>query len=49
MERMAVKCRDGIELKFEERSFYYRVTVGNKSWYWNKETGKYDGVSIKVN
>jgi len=49
MERMAVKCTDGTELKLEETSFYYRVTVGNKTWYWKKDTGKYDGVSVKVN
>jgi hypothetical protein len=35
---MIVKCKNGIEIKFEETPFYYKVVVGNKTWYWNKDT-----------
>ena len=31
--------------KLEVTDFYYIVTVGKKSWYWIRETGKFDGTS----
>ncbi len=37
------RCKNGVELKFEETPYYYKVTVGNKTWYWDKDTGEYDG------
>ena len=43
---MVVKCQNGVELKFEETPYYYKVTVGSKTWYWNKDTGKFDGTSL---
>ena len=24
---------------------FYMVTIGNKTWYWSKETGEFDGTS----
>lgn len=32
----------------EESQLYVKVIVGNKTWYWNKETGEFDGTSFKV-
>ena len=40
---MVFKCSNGIILKFEETPYYYKVTVGNKTWYWDKDTGEFDG------
>ncbi len=37
------RCKNGGELKFEETPYYYKVTIGNKTWYWDKDTGEYDG------
>lgn len=45
---MIVKCENGVEIKFEESPYYYTVTVGKKTWYWNKNTGEFDGVSFDV-
>ena len=45
---MVIKCDNGIELKFEETTYYLTVTVGAKTWYWNKGIGKFDGTSYQV-
>jgi len=45
---MIVKCKNGVVLKFEETLYYYKVTVGRKTWYWNRDTGEFDGDSCKV-
>lgn len=42
------KCNNGIKVKFEETPYYYKVTVGNKTWYWNKDTGEFDGTSFRI-
>ena len=42
---MLFKCGNGNVLEFEETPYYFKVTVGNKTWYWSKGTGKFDGVS----
>jgi len=46
---MTVKCNNGVEIKIEESQLYVKVITGNKTWYWNKDTGEYDGTSFKVN
>ncbi len=33
------------EIKFEVSPFYFTVTNKHKTWYWNKETGEFDGTS----
>lgn len=43
-----VKCTNGEKVKFEETPNYFLLTIGNKSWYWDRDTGKYDGVSYQV-
>ena len=43
---MVFKCENGAEIKFEESPCYYKVAVGNKTWYWSKVTGKFDGTSF---
>lgn len=43
---MTFKCENGIVLEFEETPYYFKVTVGHKTWYWNKDTGKFDGTSF---
>jgi hypothetical protein len=45
---MIVKCDNGIEIKFGETPRYYKLTAGNKTWYWDRETGEYDGTSIEI-
>ncbi len=35
-------------LEFKASDLYYTITVGNKTWYWNKEDGKFDGTSIDL-
>ena len=45
---MVVKCKNGVVLKFEGTPYYYKVTVGKKTWYWNRDTGEFDGESFKV-
>ena len=46
---MVIKCDNGIEIKIEESQLYVKVIVGNKTWYWNKETGEFDGTSFDAN
>lgn len=41
-------CKNGIELRFEETPYYFKLTVGGKTWYWNKDTGEFDGTSFDV-
>lgn len=45
---MVFKCTNGVEIKFGETPCYYKVTVGKKTWYWNKDTGEFDGTSFPV-
>jgi hypothetical protein len=35
-------------ITFEVSEAYYMIRVGNRTWYWIKETGKFDGTSYKV-
>ena len=42
------KCSNGTKIKIEETPYYYKVTVGGKVWYWNRDTGEYDGTSCRV-
>ena len=39
-------CKNGTKVVFEETEFYFKLTMGDKTWYWNKDTGEYDGTSI---
>ena len=41
------KCTNGEEVKFEETPYYFKLTIGGKTWYWDRDTGQYDGVSYK--
>ena len=43
-----VKCTNGEMVSFEETPYYYKLTIGKKTWYWDRDTGKYDGVSYQV-
>ncbi len=43
-----VKCTNGWTVTFEETPYYFKLTVGNKTWYWNRDTGEFDGTSFKV-
>jgi len=45
---MVFKCKNGVEIKFEETPYYYKITVGNSTWYWDRDTGQFDGHSCKV-
>ena len=45
---MTFKFTNGEEIVFEETPYYYKVTVGRKTWYWNKDTGEFDGTSCRV-
>jgi len=46
---MVIKCNNGVEIKIKESQRYVKVIAGNKTWYWNKETGEFDGTSFRVN
>ena len=39
-------CSNGTQLEFKESLYYYTVTVGKRTWYWNKDTGGFDGTSF---
>lgn len=45
---MKVKCTNGKEIEFKETPYYYSVTVDSKTWYWNKDTGEFDGESFRL-
>lgn len=45
MKTIEAKCENGKDIKFEETPYYFKVTVGRKTWYWNKDTGEFDGTS----
>ena len=45
---MTVICDNGVEIKIEESQLYAKVTVDDKTWYWTKETGKFDGTSFRL-
>ncbi len=43
-----MKCTNGERVRFEETAYYFKLTIGRKTWYWNRDTGEYDGTSFKV-
>jgi len=45
---MTIKCNNGVEIKIEESQLYIKVTAGHKTWYWNRETGEFDGTSFDI-
>ena len=42
------ECTNGVCVRFEETPYYFKLTIGNKTWYWDGDTGKYDGVSYQA-
>jgi hypothetical protein len=42
----ASKCENGTKVFFKETIRYLKLTIGNKTWYWNRGTGEYDGISV---
>jgi len=44
-----VKCTNGEKVIFEETPYFFKLTIGHKIWYWERGTGKYDGVSFDWN
>jgi len=42
------KCANGEAVIFEETPYYFKFTIGGKTWYWDRDTGRYDGVSYQV-
>lgn len=45
---MVIKCNNGTKIEVKETPYYIIVTVGKKSWYWDKDTGEFDGTSIDL-
>lgn len=43
---MMVYSDDNIIFEISEN--YYMIKVGNETWYWIRETGKFDGHSMEV-
>jgi len=43
-----LKCDNGAKVEFEETPYYFKLTIGDKTWYWDRDTGEYDGTSFKV-
>jgi len=41
-----VKLDNGNEIRFEETPYYFKITIGKRTWYWKKETGEFDGTSF---
>jgi len=39
------KSANGTRVVFEETPYYFKLTMGNKTWYWDRDTGKFDGTS----
>ncbi len=45
-ETKLIECDElGDKIKLEISSHYLEVTVGEKTYYFNKETGEFDGTS----
>jgi len=40
---MIVKCKNGAVIEIRESPYYFTVTIGGGTWYWNIDTGKFDG------
>lgn len=40
-----VKCTNGETVSFEGMSYYPKLTVGEKTWHWDRNMCKYGGVS----
>lgn len=40
---MVFKCNDGTQIKCKETPYYFTVIIDRKTWYWNKDTGEFDG------
>ena len=43
-----IDLENGEKLEFKESPYYFTITIGKKTWYWDRDTGKYDGVSYQV-
>ena len=43
-----VKCTNGERVRFEGTPYYFKLTTGNKTWYWYRDTGKFDGTSFDI-
>ena len=43
---MKTKCTNGEEIEFRKTPYYYWIAIRNMIWYWNKETGEFDGESF---
>jgi len=41
-------CGNGTQVKFDETPYYYKLAIGRKTWYWDRDTGKFDGTSYQV-
>ena len=48
MEKVESKCENGVKIEFKETPHYYKITAGSKTWYWNGDTGEFDGTSYQV-
>ncbi|MBA7579759.1 hypothetical protein ES708_21635 [subsurface metagenome] len=48
MVKQEVKLKNDQSIKFEETPYYFKVSVGKRTWYWNRDTGEFDGTSCKV-
>lgn len=46
---LSSECLNGETIRAEEGPFYFKVTVGDKTWYWNRDTSEYDGTSFTIN
>ena len=43
---MVIYSDDNVKLGISD--YYYTITIGKKTWYWNKDDGKFDGTSTEV-
>ena len=45
----SIECDElGEKIKLEVSPYYLKVIVGRKTYYFEKETGKYDGTSFAM-
>ncbi len=48
-ETKPIECDDlGDKIKLAVSPYYFKVIVGKKTWYWNKDTGEFGGTSFRI-
>ncbi len=43
---MTIELTDVDEIRVDVSPWYFVLRIGNLAYYWNRETGEYDGLAI---